>query len=158
MSGSCRKIFRRPRAKIQIEENCSAAAYTKNSEVARIPLRCDLVESLKHYLAQRDFQDVVWSGTWSDDGAEMIRIDLAAAGIEYTNIHGDDYDFHALRHQFISDLAKAGVSHRAAQELARHSKPELTANIYTHLSLKDTAAEVEKLASVLGGEQLGPPI
>ena len=148
MSGSCRKIFRRPRAKIQIEENCSAAAYTKNSEVARIPLRCDLVESLKHYLAERDFQDVVWTGTWSDDGAEMIRIDLAEAGIEYTNIHGDDYDFHALRHQFISDLAKAGVSLKAAQELARHSKPELTANIYTHLSLKDTAVEVEKLASV----------
>ena len=36
----------------------------------------------------------------------------------------------------------------AEARLARHSKPELTANIYTHLSLKDTAVEVEKLASV----------
>jgi len=64
----------------------------------------------------------------------------------------DDYDFHALRHQFISDLAKAGVSLRVAQELARHSKPELTANVYTHLSAKDTVAEVEKLASVPTGK------
>ena len=81
----------------------------------------------------------------------MIRIDLAGAGIEYTDASGDDFDFYALRHQFISDLAKAGVPLRIAQELARHSKPELTANIYTHLSTKDTVAEVEKLASVPSG-------
>ena len=84
-----------------------------------------------------------------------------------SDANGDDFDFHALRHQFISDLAKAGVPLRVAQELARHSKPELTANIYTHLSAKDTVAEVEKLASVPSGlpateealpeDDFGPP-
>ena len=82
----------------------------------------------------------------------MIRIDLAGAGIEYTDANGDDFDFHALRHQFISDLAKAGVSLRVTQELARHSKPELTANIYTHLSAKDTVSELEKSANVPTGK------
>ena len=53
----------------------------------------------------------------------MIRIDLARAGIEYTDANDDDLDFHALRHRFISDLANAGASLRVAQELARHSKP-----------------------------------
>ena len=81
--------------------------------------------------------------------------------------NGGDFDFHALRHQFILDLAKAGVSLRVAQELARHSKPELTANIYTHLSAKDTVSEVEKSANfptgkpaqkeVLAEGDFGPP-
>ena len=54
-----------------------------------------------------------------------------------------------------------------AQELARHSKPELTANIYTHLSAKDTVSEVEKSANfptgkpaqkeVLAEGDFGPP-
>ena len=131
-----------------------APAYTKNSEIALIPLRSDLATSLESYLSGRDFEKgFIWPGTWSEDGAKMIRIDLAAARLDYTDANGDDYDFHALRHQFISDLAKAGVPLLAAQELARHSKPELTANVYTHLSLKDTAVEVEKLSDLPTGIQ-----
>ena len=124
------------------------AAYTKNKELARIPLRADLVAQLRDYLHGMEDDDKAWPGTWSEDGAKMIRGDLKAAGIEYSDARGNDYDFHALRHQFITELSRAGVSLRVAQELARHSKPELTANIYTHLSTSDTLAEVEKLAAV----------
>jgi len=123
-------------------------AYTKNNELARIPLRSDLVAQLATYLKGKEKTDCVWPGTWAEAGAKMIRRDLQVAGINFTDAHGDDYDFHALRHQFITDLSKAGVSLRAAQELARHSKPELTANIYTHLSAQDTIADVEKLAAI----------
>ena len=137
------------------------AAYTKNSELAVIPLRSDLAERLQLYLRDRSpatlsieqKPELVWPGTWTDDGAEMIRIDLAAAGIPYTDDTGKDYDFHALRHQFITGLSLAGVSLRAAQQLARHSKPELTANIYTHLSVRDTAADVEKLNAIPTGRR-----
>lgn len=78
----------------------------------------------------------------------MIRGDLQFARIPYTDARGNDYDFHALRHQFITDLFRTGVSLRITQELARNSKPELTANIYTHLSVKDTHREVEKLEAI----------
>ena len=78
----------------------------------------------------------------------MIRIDLEAAKIPYTDKDGKDYDFHALRHQFITGLSRAGVSLKAAQELARHSKPELAANVYTHLTIRDTAGGVEKLDAI----------
>ncbi len=139
------------------------AAYTKNSELAVIPLRSDLAERLKGYLDSREVAtlsiaqepETVWPGKWSEVGAEMIRGDLADAGIPYTDDTGKDFDFHALRHQFITGLARAGVSLKSAQELARHSKPELTANIYTHLSLKDTAADVEKLGAIPNGEAPG---
>ena len=93
------------------------AAYTKNSELAVIPLRLDLADRLQGFLADRQpatlaihrEAETVWPGTWTDDGAEMMRGDLAEAGIAY-NVGGKDYDFHALRHQFITGLAKAGVS------------------------------------------------
>ena len=77
---------------------------------------------------------------------------MKAAGIPYTDHDGKDYDFHALRHQFITELSRAGVSLKSAQELARHSKPELTANVYTHLTLRDSAADVEKMGSIPTGE------
>ena len=125
-----------------------ASAYTKNKKVARIPLRSDLVAQLRPYLESIAVGEFAWSGSWSSDGADMIRGDLKAAGLPYTDTRGNDFDFHALRHQFITDLFRNGVSLRVTQELARHSKPELTANVYTHLSTQETYAEVEKLEPV----------
>ena len=43
------------------------------------------------------------------------------------------------------DLARAGVSLQAAQKLARHSDPRLTANTYTSLSTDDLAAELARV-------------
>ena len=57
----------------------------------------------------------------------MIRIDLAAAKVDYENTQGCVADFHALRHTFISNLARAGVHPRNAQALARHSTSEWVA-------------------------------
>jgi site-specific recombinase XerD len=48
-------------------------------------------------------------------------------------------DFHALRHTFISNLARAGVHPRNAQALARHSTIDLTMNVYTHVAMDDLA-------------------
>ena len=126
-------------------------AYTKNNEQADIPLRADLSAALAAIVDSVGPGESVWPGTWYEDGSEMIQVDLEQAGIPYTNERGD-FDFHALRHQFITSLARAGVSLRSAQELARHSKPELTANVYTHLSVRDTVRDVEKLPAVPGAD------
>ena len=139
------------------------AAYTKNGELAEVPLRSDLAGELQRYIKNKPLATIsinqkatkIWPGTWSDVGAKMIRQDLAAANLPYTDEKGRDYDFHALRHQFITGLSRAGVSLKVAQELARHSKPELTANVYTHLSVKDTAGDVEKLPPIPLGQELG---
>ena len=129
------------------------AAYTKNSKLARIPLHSDLVVELANYFATLgNASEQIWPGNWNKCAAEMIRGDPKLAGVPYTDENGDDYDFHALRHQFITDLAKAGVSLSVAKELARHSKVDLTANIYTHLSVDDKAAGVEKLSGPKSGK------
>ena len=138
-----------------------AAGYTKNNEQADQPLREDLALRLAGYIAAitpatlsfNQEPETVWPGSWSDDGAEMIRGDLKAAALPYTDDRGEDYDFHALRHQFITELSRSGVSLRSAQQLARHSKPELTANVYTHLSISDTGADVEKMQAIPQAQQ-----
>ena len=61
----------------------------------------------------------------------MIQRDLEAAGIPYETDSGKA-GFHALRHTFISNLAKGGVHPRDAQELAKQATITLTMSAYTH--------------------------
>ncbi len=51
-------------------------------------------------------------------------------------------DFHSNRHTFISNLGKAGVPPKVAQELARHSDINLTMRIYSHVGMNDRAKAV----------------
>src|ERR1700730_14886091 len=53
--------------------------------------------------------------------------------LTYRNAEGLFADFHAHRHTFISNLSKANVAPKLAQDLARHSDIRLTMNVYTHL-------------------------
>ena len=55
--------------------------------------------------------------------------------------------FHSLRGTSATNLAKAGVSPKAAQELMRHSDINLTMKVYTNLRLSDVTSDLEKLPS-----------
>ena len=87
----------------------------------------------------------MWPGTWHSDAAEMLRNDLKDAQIPYEDERGRIFDFHALRHQFISNLASAGVHPKVAQQLARHSSISLTMDRYTHLQSDDVANALHEL-------------
>jgi len=50
---------------------------------------------------------------------------------------GRVFDFHALRHHYISRVVQSGASDKVCQELARHSTPVLTLGRYAHLRLAD---------------------
>ena len=78
----------------------------------------------------------------------MLRIDLKLAGILYQTEDGQVFDFHALRHQFISNLARAGVHPKAAQALARHSTITLTLDRYTHVDLPDLTSALDRLPAI----------
>lgn len=54
-------------------------------------------------------------------------------------------DFHALRATYITLLVRGGASVRVAQELARHSDPKLTMNIYTKLGIHDLTGALSSL-------------
>ena len=81
----------------------------------------------------------------------MLRIDLDAAGIPYAveGPDGPEYaDFHALRHSYLTLGGRSGIDLRTLQELAGHSKPELTAR-YSHRRLYDLAGAVDKLPNLV---------
>jgi hypothetical protein len=97
-------------------------------------------------------EEPVWGGTWArgHKAAEMLRLDLEAAGIPYA-VEGPDgpefADFHSLRHSYLGLGGRAGIGLRTLQELAGHSTPVLTAR-YMHPRLHDLAGAVDKLPSV----------
>ncbi len=64
----------------------------------------------------------------------LIRIldrDLRAAGIAKRDDRGRTVAVHGMRTTFGTHLSKGGVPLRTAQAALRHSKPDLTANVYT---------------------------
>lgn len=58
---------------------------------------------------------------------------------------GYTLDVHAFRKTFGTMLSKAGVPLRTGQALMRHSKPELTANVYTDVRILDTHGALDGL-------------
>jgi integrase len=137
-----------------------AARDAKNRKTKVQPLPPDVADLLRAYLKGRPSRRPIWGGTWARDhrGSEMLRLDLAAAGVPYV-VEGPDgplfADFHALRHTYLTLGGRAGIDLRTLQELAGHSKPELTTR-YSHRRVYDLATAVEKLPNFLPAGQERP--
>jgi len=85
----------------------------------------------------------------------MVRFDLAAAGIPSV-VDGCVFDFHALRHHFITSLVDAGGKPKDVQELARHSTFQLTFDRYFHRrGIKDLDATLDRLPPLPGAGAKG---
>jgi integrase len=119
------------------------AAYTKNGQVAEQPISGALADLLERWLAGKPADRPVFNlGPCS---AEMMRVDLAAAGIPYRDDSGRVADFHSLHHTYISALARSRAPVKVVQSLARHSTPTLTLAGYAHVELHDQAAALSAL-------------
>jgi integrase len=131
----------------------------KNRDGSDLPLRADLAEDIRGWLGSRQKPS-----TLRIDGSEslpldaplfyvptgLLRIldrDLRAAGIAKTDDRGRTIDVHAMRHTFGTMLSQNGVQPRTAQEAMRHSKIDLTMNIYTDPRLLDVAGAMNALPS-----------
>jgi integrase len=130
-----------------------AARYAKNGRTKVQPLPADVAAAMRDFVAGKPMNAALWGGTWARDhrGAEMLRIDLEAAGIAYA-VEGPDgleyADFHSLRHSFLTLGGRSGIDLRTLQELAGHSKPELTAR-YSHRRWNDLAGAVDMLPNLV---------
>lgn len=122
------------------------ASISKNGKLVNQPLRRDFMAELKRWIAKQDQERRLWPGMWYRRAAEMLRVDLNAAGIEYETEDGI-CDFHSLRAVYVTELAEAGVDIKSLQTLARHSTPVLTMNVYAKARPAALAAAVEKLPS-----------
>jgi len=122
------------------------AAYSKRRRRDEQPIPTRIVEELRSFLSAKDTDSLVWPGNWNEKAAKMLRADLKKAGLEYETDSGV-FDFHSLRHYFVSNLSRGGIHPKMAQKLARHSDINLTMNTYTHVELEELAKELDRQVS-----------
>jgi integrase len=129
------------------------ARFNKSRKPKVQPLPEKTAGELRRFLTGRPERGPVWGGTWARNhrGADMLRGDLVAVGIRYA-VEGPDCpeyaDFHALRHSYLTLGGWSGIDLRTLQELAGHSRQELTAR-YSHSRLYDLAGAVGKFPTLV---------
>jgi hypothetical protein len=138
------------------------AADEKSGEGNSVPLRSDLVDDLRGWLAvklgqlqadaRRESEPVPLRLPATtpifevpDKLSKILTRDLIAAKIAKKDERGHVLDIHALRHTFGTLLSKGGVSPRTAQAAMRHSKIDLTMNVYTDPRLMDVSGALDAL-------------
>ena len=128
------------------------AGYSKRRRMDVLPLPSEILETVRLWLTSKPAGQPLWPGDWAEHryAGKILQVDLLAANVDYVDANGLFADFHALRHTFITNLGRHGVPLVAAQKLARHSTPVLTAARYTHIDLADQSREVQKLPRLLG--------
>ena len=141
-----------------------AAGYSKRRRDDVLPLRLDMASALREHLD--DCSPDAPAFPLPPKTAVMLRADLEAARnwwieaatteadraerersgfLRYTDDAGRVVDFHALRHTFVSNLARGGVYPKIAQGLARHSTITLTMDRYSHMHTGDAVAALQSL-------------
>ncbi len=123
------------------------ASYSKRRRRDVQPLRPDIALALRATVDATQRGEHVWPGL-PHEMAQIIAADLAAAGIAVKDDAGRIIDFHALRHTFITRLARSGVTPKVAQTLARHSTITLTMDRYAHVALADTSKALAALPAL----------
>ncbi|MHC4477714.1 MAG: tyrosine-type recombinase/integrase [Planctomycetota bacterium] len=120
------------------------ASLAKNHQYVEQPVPPATVAILRALKAQarpNDADRVFACLSQHVNTAELLRGDLARAGIEATDKDDNAICFHSLRNSYISFLANSQTPAKVVQKLARHSDPRLTFNTYAR-----TFAEAEKKA------------
>jgi integrase len=126
-----------------MQNRCLRTVQTKNGKAAVLPLHGSLVPTLEAWLATKTPSVPLWPGKWFRRAAEMLRKDLAAAGIPAV-VDGERADFHSLRHTFVSMSQEAGIEASTRQKLSRHSSLAMVER-YTHVPSQSIIDAVARL-------------
>jgi integrase len=129
------------RCRLRIE-----AAKTKNKKADVLPMRPDLVQSVKEWVESHAIkpQDRIFHFDNRSIRLSFYK-DLEAAGIERVGTDGRSIDVHALRKTFGTMLAKAGVPLTTTQRLMWHSSPVITAKLYIDVDPVDMMQALKQL-------------
>jgi site-specific recombinase XerD len=148
-----------------------AAAYSKHRRDDVVPLRSDLARVMAEFVAEKPADARLFR--LPDKPADMLKTDLrrarawwirevcdpaerrrrrASSFLASRDTSNRVVDFHALRHTFITRLARSGVTPAVAKSLARHSTIVLTMDYYTHILIEDERAGLDRLPALRMGE------
>lgn len=125
------------------------AGYSKHRKEDVQPIPANLAMMLEEYAGNRPVDGLLFPTMPKvHNVAKMLRRDLVATEIPYKDRNGRYVDFHALRHTFITNLARSGVHTKLAMDLARHSNINLTMAYYTHTEVNERATALQKLPNL----------
>lgn len=120
-----------------------ARGYSKRRRTDTVPLKREVAELFRGYVQGKPSDVPLWK-IGRMNTAKMIQADLDAAGIEWRK-GKIVVEFHSMRQNFATGLARAGVHPKLAQKLVRHSDINLTMGTYTVLEDDDERAAVESM-------------
>lgn len=124
--------------------------HTKNGQPAYQPLPQWLIDRCRSWLAPRSGDALVWPSlpkvvtialradqagarqAWIDAVTGEPRAEREASDVLRYRSASGVFDFHALRHAYVTRVVGSGASVKEAQALARHSDPKLTIGLYSH--------------------------
>ena len=121
---------------------------TKNRKPAVLPLKRETAVEMREFFQGKMPTTKAFGGTYKRltlKTADMLKADLADAGIPYVDNGGRYADFHSLRHTTGSLLAATGVHPKVAQSIMRHSDINLTMSRYTHTLRGQESRAIEGL-------------
>lgn len=124
------------------------ACYTKNRDLATLPLTDELARDLRAWVDGMEPERPIFPMP-KGKGAELLKIDLEAAGIAYQDESGRFFDFHSLRCECATLADAANASPQVVQKLMRHKTAALTAHYSrpTPASIAATAAKIPSLVA-----------
>ena len=127
------------------------AGYSKHRREDVQPITRELARALAEYTKGSEPDEPVFCNMPVRDRiAKMLKKDLKAAGIPYVDAAGLFADFQAMRHTYITNLAKGGATPKEAMDLARHSDINLTMGRYSHTLVTDRAEALKALPTLTG--------
>lgn len=118
---------------------------SKSKRKAVLPLRVETTRELRKWLNTRPRKGPVLPIQYRS--SLMLERDLKTAKIAKKNAHGV-LTFHSLRHTAITELARAGVHPKIAQQFAQHASITTTMDVYSHVSDSELRKAVESIAKV----------
>jgi integrase len=124
------------------------AKNEKNRAGSTIPLRGDLSEELRRWVAERQLAGPAKLFAVTAGLRLILDRDLEAAGIPKRDGRGRTVDVHALRTTFGTMISTTGTAPRTAQAAMRHSDISLTMGTYTDPALLDVRQAMERLPSL----------
>ena len=127
-------------------------AATKNRKRADQPLPGHLVADLKEWLASKAGGVPIF-GPMLHNTSPLIKADLRLAGVD-----SEQFDFHSLRHSYLTLVDACGPSSKEAMTLGRHSTPQLTPGRYTHSRLENLGRVVDRMPNLLSHTSTTPVV
>lgn len=121
------------------------AANEKNGAGSTLPVRADLADELRRWVAEKTLTPADRLFTVPKGLRLILDRDLKAAGIPKRDDRGRTVDVHALRTTFATHLSTTGTAPRTAQAALRHSDIKLTMGVYTDPALLDVRDALDRL-------------